>query len=686
MGDNMTEAVKLRNWLQEHTLLLDGAMGTYYASLCKEETAVSEYANKTNPDLIKRIHKEYIVSGANLIKTNTFALGQLQADMTDEQQKELLVKACQIAKEAIAEVYEEERTEPVFLAADFGPIPQYTDRTEEEILLQYKKMCDWFLEEGLTIFWFETFAETTLLKQVVDYIRTKYADVWIAVGFCLNKNGYTMLGKRADRLFAEWEQNGQVDAVGFNCGIGSGHMKKIVENLPCCENLPLFIAPNVGYPKLAGNAMAFLNNVEYFADNMASLAKAGVSILGACCGSTPEYIRCMAEKLGTVKKAVTEDVIKTVQENRINIEEAGQGKDVIEDVLEGEKQIVVCNVQNEETTEKEQTIITESIVVEEYKKTESKSVNMQFTLNKCKQKDSKEAEEINTSGKVQQISFAEKLRFHQKVIAVELDPPYDADIHKIMDCGKRLLPCGIDVITFADSPMGRSRIDSVLMAAKMKHELGVDVMPHICCRDKNMVAMRSMLLGAHIHDIRNLLLVTGDPIPADCRKTTTSVFDYNSIRLMQYVRELNTEHFEADPFIYGGALNYAGVNVEAIVKRMQQKMEAGASYFMTQPIFAKEDRERVALLKEKTGATILCGIMPPVSYKNAIFVKNEIAGIRIPDEIVARYDAGMSKEEAEWVGVELAKELMQDMDDFADGYYFMLPFNRVSMVEKLFVI
>ena len=672
----MTEAVKLRNWLKEHTLLLDGAMGTYYASLCKEETAVSEYANKTNPDLIKRIHKEYIAAGANLIKTNTFALGQLQPDMTEEQQKELLVKACRIAKEAIAEAYEEERKEPVFLAADFGPIPQYTDRTEEEMLLQYKKLCDWFLEEGLTVFWFETFAETTLLKQVVDYIRQNCADAWIAVGFCLNKNGYTMLGKRADRLFAEWEKNGQVDAVGFNCGIGSGHMKKIVENLPFCEKLPLFIAPNVGYPKLSGNAMAFLNNVEYFADNIVALAKKGVSILGACCGSTPAYIRCMAEKLGTVKKTVSEETVKSAQKSEIGItEEVEQEQTKVVQQTVTKKSIAGDLVQ--------QIGQNDNLIQKEYKIEENKNTDTLSKSDKCKVQEITEPEEKNTSGKIQYVSFVEKLRSGQKVIAVELDPPYDADISKIMDCGKRLLPCGVDVVTFADSPMGRSRIDSVLMAAKMKQELGVDVMPHICCRDKNMIAMRSMLLGAHIHDIRNLLLVTGDPIPADCRKTTTSVFDYNSIRLMQYVRELNTEHFETDPFVYGGALNYAGVNVDAIVRRMQQKIEAGASYFMTQPIFAKEDRERVALLKERTGATILCGIMPPVSYKNAVFVKNEIAGIRIPDEIVARYDAGMSKEEAEWVGVELAKELMQDMNDFADGYYFMLPFNRVSIIEKL---
>ena len=639
----MTEAEQLRIWLQKHTLLTDGAMGTYYASRCKEATEVCEYANLTNPALIEEIHKEYIAAGANLIKTNTFALGQLGSELTGEQEKEMVQSACQTARAAILGAYAQGQREPVFLAADFGPIPQYADRTEEEVWQQYQRLCDLFLEEGLTIFWFETFAEGALLKRVVEYIRTKCAEAWIAVGFCLNKNGYTVLGKRADRLLAEWEQNLFVDAIGFNCGIGPGHMKQLLLNLTKPLEKYLFAAPNAGYPEQAGNRMAFLNNVGYFAEMMALLAKAGVPILGACCGSTPGYIRSIAKKLTELENAQKMAAVK-----RVEAEQAG------EELLLAEHGKTLAMERKECTSGAGNAAIRGKAVLE--------SAGI-------------EPEE--------RLSFVQKLAAGEKVIAVELDPPFNADISKIMDCGRRLKPCGVDVITFADSPMGRSRIDSVLMSAKMKQELGVEVMPHICCRDKNMIAMRSMLLGAHIHDIRNLLLVTGDPIPAECRTTTTSVFDYNSIRLMQYVRELNEEHFLEEPFVYGGALNYAGVNVDAIIKRMQNKIEAGASYFMTQPIFAKEDRERVAFLKEKTGAKILCGIMPPVSYKNAVFVKNEIAGIRIPDEIVARYDANMSKEEAEWVGVELAKELMQEMANFADGYYFMLPFNRVSMIEKL---
>ena len=542
----------------------------------------------------------------------------------------MIQKACQIAKSAREEAYEEGRTTPIFLAADIGPIPQQGDCSEEELLLQYQQICDVFLEEGMTIFWFETFSDTFLLDKVIDYIKQNCKEAWITISFCLNKNGYTLLGKRADKLLTEWDNITSVDAIGFNCGIGSGHMKKIVQAVTLPKQKYMFIAPNAGYPEQVSNRMNFSNNIEYFSDNLYELYEAGVQILGTCCGTTPAYTKRIAEKISTGKKRENAYFLQATEKQEI--------------IIENKKECL--------------------LEIHESKKVEENSSFIE---------------------KQAVLSFAEKLKQGKKVIAVELDPPFDANIEKIMDCANRLKECDIDILTFADSPMGRSRIDSVLMSAKIKKELGVEVMPHICCRDKNMIAMHSMFLGAYIHDIRNLLLVTGDPIPAERRKTVTSVFDYNSIRLMRYVRELNEEHFSNDPFCYGGALNYAGVNVEAIIKRMQDKQEAGVSYFMTQPIFAEEDKERVAYLKQRTGAKILCGIMPLVSYKNAMFVKNEIAGIQVPDSIIERYDSRMSKEEAEWVGVDLAKELMETMTDFSDGYYFMLPFNRVSILEKLYL-
>ena len=239
------------------------------------------------------------------------------------------------------------------------------------------------------------------------------------------------------------------------------------------------------------------------------------------------------------------------------------------------------------------------------------------------------------------------------------------------------------MMTMADSPMGRSRVDSILMSVKLGGEVALPAMPHVCCRDKNMIAMRSTLLGAYINGIRNLLVVTGDPVPSDSRTTASSVFDYNSIRLMSFIKEMNEEHFKDDPIYYGGALNYARGNLDKIIERMQRKIDAGCSYFLTQPAYSDEDIERLRYIRSKLDTKILCGIMPFVSYRNANFVKNEFSDIYVPDDVLARYRMDMTKEEAEVVGAELAKELIEKMSDFADGFYFMLPFNRVSLLERI---
>ena len=157
----------------------------------------------------------------------------------------------------------------------------------------------------------------------------------------------------------------------------------------------------------------------------------------------------------------------------------------------------------------------------------------------------------------------------------------------------------------------------------------------------------------------------------------------NSIKLMEYIRQMNEELFAQDPIYYGGALNYSGANPDAIADRMKRKMAAGCSYFLTQPIYSNEDIERVALLKKKTGAVIACGIMPLVSYRNAMYMKHEMPGINVPDEIIARYSPDASREESENTAIEISVEIAKKMCDIADGYYFMTPFNRVSMISKI---
>lgn len=271
----------------------------------------------------------------------------------------------------------------------------------------------------------------------------------------------------------------------------------------------------------------------------------------------------------------------------------------------------------------------------------------------------------------------------KKLIAVELAPPFGADDKKLLEAAHMLKGLGVDVLTFPDSPSGRTRIDSVLMAQKVMNVTGFEVMPHICCRDKNAIAMRSTFLGASINDINNFLIITGDPIPVMARQVVKSVFNFDSVGLMRIADEMNSEALKDSPLTYGGAINQSRRRIESEIKRVQKKMEAGAEFFLTQPVFTAEDAERLRIVKEETGARILCGIMPLVSRKNALFMKNEISGVNVTDEVIERYPENADREDGENVGVELAKEMIAATRDFADGYYFSFPFNRTYLLKRI---
>ncbi|MGN0505333.1 MAG: bifunctional homocysteine S-methyltransferase/methylenetetrahydrofolate reductase [Lachnospiraceae bacterium] len=620
--------MKLAQFLQEQLLLMDGAMGTYYQQLPGHKEEISELANKSEPERILEIHTEYLQAGADLIRTNTFAANSVVLPMVSAAEREELLRAgCRIAKKAVAA--EQERSlRPCFAAADIGPIAAGGERGEEEILAEYYRMCDIFLEEGMDIFWLETFQGTEAISQILAYVKERAPEAFLAVSFCINKNGFTTSGQKAERLlFAEELE--LADAVGFNCGIGSVHLKSVLGNVRFPKERFVLAAPNAGYAEAFSSRAAFLNSAGYFAENMVQIADLGADIVGGCCGTMPTFLRETKTRLEQQKKKQSLSETRKCLKNRVSLE----------------------------------------------------------AYHTSARKDTEKAASQQTEGTGQETPknpLKEKLLRGEKIIAVELDPPFDADGTKLLACAKMLSGYPVDVLTFADSPMGRSRADSVLTALHINRQTGMQVVPHISCRDRNVIAMRSLLLGAYMSGLRNLLIVTGDPVPGDDRKNVTGVFDYNSIRFMKQVSDMNTELFPEDGFFFGGALNYNFPNAEQVAERIRRKQEAGASFFLTQPIFSKEDVERIAWLKEQTGANIIGGILPPVSKRNALFIRNEMAGMNIPDEILACYRDDMTREEGEETGARIAKQVMEQLAPYVAGYYFMLPFNRVGLIERIF--
>ena len=279
--------------------------------------------------------------------------------------------------------------------------------------------------------------------------------------------------------------------------------------------------------------------------------------------------------------------------------------------------------------------------------------------------------------------FADKLRNGRFVIAVELDPPFDADPQKIIASARICKENGVDAVTIADSPMGRARVDSIMLAAKIKREVDIDVIPHICCRDKNINAIKSTLLAGYIEEIRNVLAVTGDPVAESDQWDIKGVFNLNSFKLIELMSAMNKDVFPADPVNIGGALNLNVRKPEIEIDRMRKKAELGAAFFLTQPIFDEQVIEFLAQIKLQANVKILGGVMPLVSYRNARFLNNEVAGIRVPAGVLSRFDPAMSKEEAEDAGVEIALEIAGKIRNVVDGYYFITPFNRVGMITKI---
>lgn len=276
--------------------------------------------------------------------------------------------------------------------------------------------------------------------------------------------------------------------------------------------------------------------------------------------------------------------------------------------------------------------------------------------------------------------FWKKLQSGEKPFVVELDPPSDLQVDKLLDGAQMLKEHRVDLLTLSDSPMARSRMDASLLGSKIQRETGIYVMPHLSCRDRNVISLRGTMLGDYVNELKHFLIVTGDPVAKNDRSTITQVYDYNSIKFMGLLHEMNEDQFRQDRIVYGGALNYQGVGVDAIARRMQLKMEQGCSFFLTQPIYSDADVERIADLKERTGAKIIGGIMPLVSRKNALFIANQMPGMHVPQEVLDRYEEGMSREEYEEVAICVSVEIAKKLTDIVDGYYFMTPFNRVGLI------
>lgn len=279
-------------------------------------------------------------------------------------------------------------------------------------------------------------------------------------------------------------------------------------------------------------------------------------------------------------------------------------------------------------------------------------------------------------------SFKEKLEENKEVIAVELDPPLDTDCSYIISAAKKAKLAGADIITIADSPLARTRAESIILAAKIKREVGIEVIPHLSCRDRNHIGIKSSLIGANIEDINNILVITGDPVALTDRGSYKGVFSFNSFELISFIHSLNIEVFSNSPFYIGGALNINTSNFESELDRAKKKIDNNAKLLLTQPIFTDTAVENLSLSRKSLDCKILTGILPVAGYKNALFLKNEVTGIDIPESLL---DLLKDKtiDESNKISIDFCMNMVKKTIDICDGYYLITPLKKIDLVCDL---
>ena len=583
------ERMAIREHLKKEPLVFDGGMGTYYAQKTHTRGKGVELANIETPRVVEEIHTEYLRAGAQAIKTNTFAANRIVYQGDTATVERIIRAGCELAART-AEPFN------AYVFADIGPV---TGLPPADIIEEYRFLSDIFLAMGARHFIFETNSSIEGLVETAAHIKQICPEAFVLTSFSAFPVGYTRDGFFVEELVREAAASGYIDAVGFNCVSGVQSMKELVHLLGTCP-LPLSLMPNAGHPIIIDGRTFYESAPNYFGDGLAALVREGVSIVGGCCGTTPEHIRALCLALA--------------DSGRVSTEHMGQAE--------------------------------------------------------------------HTSLEPSHSAFFEALKTGGTPIAVELDPPEVGNADKFMAGARELMEVGIHAITIADNPIARARMDAGMLAGRVQRSLGLEPIPHMTCRDRNLNAIKSTLLGLSAEGIHNMIVITGDPIPTAERDEVKSVYQFNSRKLTAFIKSLG-ERGDVVPFHVFGALNVNAKHFPSQLGLAKKKLEAGMTGFFTQPVLSERAKENLRTARDTLpGAFILGGIMPVVSERNARFMESEITGIHVEERIINAYH-GLSREEAEELAVQLSLEIAKDITPYIDGYYIITPFARTALVARI---
>jgi homocysteine S-methyltransferase len=495
-----------------------------------------------------------------------------------------------------------------YVAGSIGPlgirIEPWGKTGVDEAREYFKEQAAGLLEGGVDLFVLETFRDLNEMGAAIDAVRS-LSDLPIVAQMTTEENGDTLDGTPPEKFAPELERRGAT-VIGVNCAVGPAPMLETIERMEAVTKRRLSAQPNAGKPRDVEGRNIYLCSPEYMASYARRFILHNVGVVGGCCGTTPEHIR-------QIKAAVrAQGKVPTI---------GAPGHPAHAAHAPAPPRVEAPPVAREEKSR-----------------------------------------------------LARHMASGRFVVAVELRPPRGFETQPVIERATMLKARGVDVVNVPDGQRAGARMSALSLAVLIEQQAGIETLLHYSCRDRNLLGIQSDLLGAHAIGLRNLLLITGDPGRVGDYPDATAVFDVDSIGLTNVVSRLNQGRDvggqtigRPTAFHIGVSVNPAASNPDEELRRFEYKVEAGAEFVQTRPVFDLPSFDRFLKRIEGARLPIVAGVFPFESVRNAEFMANEVPGVRVPDALMDRMRRADGQDAAAAEGVAIAREIAQALAGRVQG-------------------
>jgi homocysteine S-methyltransferase len=614
--------------LERGPLVVDGAMGSELFDRGVLPTTCLEELNISKPDLIKRVHDDYVRAGANVIETNTFGANAMRLE------KHGLSKEVKVLNEAAVRCAREAAAGRAFVVGAIGPSGYFLGDASRDDLAKVRSVLQEqarvLAGSGVDAILVETFRQTNELRLAIESaVAAAGGTIPVIASASIDEKSRMADGTSSAeiaRLMKEWGAS----VVGVNCSDGPMNVLEAVT--PMLETgLPVWAVPNAGLPRRVDERLVYVSTSEYFGVYARRMYKLGVKLVGGCCGTTPEHIRRIANAARMVGVADRAVGPQSTRDSDAPV----RGSEVME------------------------------------------AADIVIDRGEC-------------TPFAERSDLAAKIARGQFVVSVEVNPPVGLDLTKALNAAKMLRAGGVDVVNIADGARAQARMGNMAMAARVHEQCGMEAILHVCGRDRNLLGTLAHLLAAHELGVRNLVIITGDPPKMGDFPDASAVYDLDSIGILKLASRLN-HGVDPSGKPLGGSTRFvlatgaepAALNYERELARLEQKKKAGAEIVMTQPVYDPVVLERFLEDIAPLGLPVLVGLLPLASYRNAEFLHNEVPGMQVPEAVRERMRKAGSGPAARREGVAIAREMLASVRSRVAGAYIMPPLERYELALEV---